>query len=223
MSALLERVEQFVADMKKRSRPRKVDLSTIPEFWDAVQKFENEDLRRLCIAGLETAPAAFWKIPGSFSTGVHNEKEHGWGETKLDPDTGLYLVMKIGGKAVHTLRVLAFAEIFLYAEEAEIWNFQMTKVTAMRPGNELTSRERDIVRLCCLWHDIFSVGTIDDCAPGDFKAMDKKHPHYHRQEFEGFRDMVPASEWELILKIIGQHMWKWECAAFLLVNRGLAA
>jgi len=162
----------------------------------------------LAETGLAIAPLQFWIMPAAMSIKVHHSSEHEIGEVKYDEVNKIYRVEKIGGKAFHTLRVCKFAEVFIEADDPAVkdWN---GNIRVMKQGNELTPREQDIIRLCCLWHDIFSGGTGDQFDPAR-KKLDPYHPHYHREEFAHLKFMVPEEEWELILTIISQHMWKWD-------------
>lgn len=186
----------------------KINLYEVPGYAEAIERFKNDDLKQLALKGLEIAPLQFWIMPAAMSKKVHHVSEHEIGQVTFDQTRGIYRVIKLGGKAYHTLRVCKFAEVFIEADDPEVrdWN---GNIRAMKYGNELSPREQDIIRLCCLWHDIFSGGTGDEFDHAR-KRLDPYHPHYHRKEFEHLKPMVPAEEWELILEIISQHMWKWD-------------
>lgn len=188
--------------------PRKIDIWQIPEMVEVLRKFETADIRKLAIAGLERAPLQFWIMPASMSKAVHHSTEHSIGEVIYDDKTGLNRVTKIGGKAFHTVRVVNYAEVMLEADHPPIQNFQ-GKIIEIKRGNELTVRERDLIRTACLWHDVFSGGTNDEFNPKR-RGMDKYHPHYHATEFAYLANIIPTNEWELLVKIIKHHMWKWD-------------
>lgn len=191
-----------------REIKRKINVFEIAEFREVLNRFNCSDLKKLAVTGLEIAPLQFWIMPASMSRKYHHVSEHDIGQIYYDNRDKLYHVQKLGGKAYHTVRVCRFAEIFLEADSPIVRDSQGS-VKAIKLGNELSLREQDIVRLCCLWHDIFSGGTKDEF---DFtrKHLDLYHPHYHRQEFAHLKHMVSDEEWELILTIIEQHMWKWD-------------
>lgn len=186
----------------------KINIYEVPGFAEVLDRFKNSDLRDLAAIGLSIAPLQFWIMPASMSKNKHHVSEHEIGQVSFDEVRGLYRVEKVGGKAYHTLRVCKVAEIFMEADDPLVTDWQ-GNIKSYKAGNELTSREQDIVRLCCLWHDIFSGGTGDEF---DFsrKKLDTYHPHYHRTEFAHLSKMVSEEEWELILYIISQHMWKWD-------------
>lgn len=207
MSELLERINEYI---KKHSQlKRKVDLKMVPYYSNIIdENFETEDFKKLATAGLEAAPLQFWIMPAAMSKKVHHSSEHGIGEVVYDEEKEIYVVNKIGGKAYHTLRVFDIAEIFMEADDPRVFDFQ-GNVKEWKYGNEMTERERDLIRTACLWHDIYSGGTGDEF-DSKRRSMDKKHPHYHRTELAPLSVMVSVDEWELLMECIEQHMWKWD-------------
>lgn len=222
---LLEKMRAHI-EKKEKATKRKIDLYDVPEFGNIIDTFETVEFKELAKLGLEVAPLQFWVMPAAMRKGVHHESEHGIGEVIYDETNNINIVNSIGGKAFHTIRVLKFAEVFMEADSPLVKDFKGS-VTAMKNGNEMSSRERDLIRTACLWHDIFSGGTGDEF-DSKRRSMDKNHPHYHRTEFSPLVDAVntlliekskkdnkkyePISdqEWELLLYAIEQHMWKWD-------------
>jgi len=206
MSELLERLNEYI---KKQSKlKRKVDIKMVPHYSSAIDNFETEDFKRLAIAGLEAAPLQFWIMPAAMSKKVHHSSEHEIGEIEYDETKQLYYVKRIGGKAFHTLRVLDVAEIIMESDDPRVKDFQ-GNIKKWKYGNEMTERERDLIRTACLWHDIYSGGTGDEF-DDQRKSLDKRHPHYHRTELASLSFMILVEEWELLMKCIEQHMWKWD-------------
>mgnify|MGYP000882996590 CR=1 FL=1 len=206
MSKLLEMIEQYIESTNKLER--KVDIKMVPQYSSVMDNFETEDFRKLVTAGLEAAPLQFWIMPAAMSKNVHHSSEHGLGEVEYDEVNKLYHVKRIGGKAFHTLRVLDIAEIFMEADDPRVFDFR-GNVKKEKYGNEMSKRERDLIRTACLWHDIYSGGTEDEF-DSNRRYMDKNHPHYHRTELAALCTMVSIEEWDLLLKCIEQHMWKWD-------------
>lgn len=207
MSRMLEKINKYIERQNKLEK--KVDINMVPQFSTVIREnFETDDFRKLAAAGLEAAPLQFWIMPAAMSKKVHHSSEHGIGEVEYDDASKLYYVKEIGGKAFHTLRVLDIAEIFMEADDPRIFDFR-GNLKAEKYGNEMTPRERDIIRTACLWHDIYSGGT-DDEFNSKRRSMDKNHPHYHRTELAPLSSMISVAEWDLLLKCIEQHMWKWD-------------
>lgn len=205
---LVSEPEVAVEEAPVKEVVRKVNIYNVPDFCTAMNNFETQEFKNLAIAGLEAAPLQFWIMPAAMRKNIHHSTEHGIGEVEYDEAKGIHCVNTIGGKAYHTIRVLKTAEIFLEADDPRVMDFH-GKVTEMRMGNEMTRRERDLVRVACLWHDIFSGG------PGDKfdskrRGMDKDHPYYHKTEFAALKSIVTADEWELLIDAIQGHMWKWD-------------
>lgn len=189
------------------TRERKVDVLNIPLFKEALKKFESDDIRSLAKRGLEIAPLQFWIMPASMNKLAHHTSEHGVGDICYSAEKDIHVVNVIGGKAYHTIRVFNIAEILLEADAPEVKDYN-GNIKAYKYGNEFTSRERDIIRLACLWHDIFSGGTEDEFDTKR-KGLDKNHSMYHRTEYDHLKVFVNEDEWALILDAIEMHMWKW--------------
>jgi hypothetical protein len=206
MSRLLKKIDEYIE--RRDNLKRKVDINMVPEYSLVVNNFETEDFKKLAVAGLEAAPLQFWIMPAAMSKKVHHSSEHGIGEVEYDEVNKIHYVKKIGGKAFHTLRVLDIAEIFMEADDPRVRNFR-GNVIDTKKGNEMTQRERDLIRTACLWHDIYSGGPGDEFN-SKRRSMDKDHPHYHRTELASLSRMVSVEEWDLLLKCIEQHMWKWD-------------
>lgn len=208
MSNLLEKIDELLIEEMKKLK-RKVDINMVPEYSQVINNFETEDFKKLAIAGLEAAPLQFWIMPAAMSKRVHHSSEHGIGEIEYDNENHLYIVKKIGGKAFHTLRVLDIAEIIMEADDPVVSRDFHGNIKKMVYGNEMTPREKDLIRTACLWHDIYSGGTEDEFDINR-RYMDKNHPHYHRKELAPLSSMISIQEWDLLLKCIEQHMWKWD-------------
>jgi hypothetical protein len=199
---LLDKVNALLKNRKK------INVMQIPDFAAALNTFQTKDIKELAIRGLEMAPLQFWIMPAAMRKGVHHPTEFGIGEVVWNEESKLNEVKSFGGKAFHTLRVLKFAEYFLETDDPAIKDWG-GRITSMRYGNEMTARERDLIRCAVLWHDVFSGGTADEF---DFKRkkMDPDHPFYHRTEFSSLSHLVSEDEWELLLLMIENHMWKWD-------------
>jgi hypothetical protein len=159
MSRLLEKIDEYIE--RRDNLKRKVNINMVPEYSLVVNNFETEDFKKLAVAGLEAAPLQFWIMPAAMSKKVHHSSEHGIGEIEYDGVNKIHYVKKIGGKAFHTLRVLDIAEIFMEADDPRVRNFR-GNVIDTKKGNEMTQRERDLIRTACLWHDIYSGGPGDE-------------------------------------------------------------
>lgn len=204
MSTFAEKVKKYL----EQSNSRKIDVMQIPEFAAALNEFQTEDIKVLCIKGLEAAPLQFWIMPAAMRKGVHHPSEFGIGEVEKDENSSLHVVKSFGGKAHHTLRVLRFANFFLETDDPAIKDWK-GRIKRMRYGNEFTARERDLMRCAILWHDIYSGGTEDEF-DSTRKRMDSYHPFYHRTELAHLSHLVSPEEWELLLAMIENHMWKWD-------------
>lgn len=202
----ISKINEYIE--RKSTLKKKVDLFKVPGFSDIIKNFETKDFKNLAIAGLEAAPLQFWIMPAAMRKGVHHKSEHGIGEVEKDDINQIHRVGKIGGKAFHTLRVLDVAEIFIEADDPRVKNYNGS-IKSMKYGNEMTPRERDLIRTACLWHDIYSGGTGDEFN-SKRRGMDKNHPHYHRKELASLCHYVSVDEWDLLLMAIEQHMWKWD-------------
>lgn len=187
---------------------RKIDIYTVPQFAGVLKQFETKDFKNLIIDALEVAPLQFWEMPASMRKGVHHESEHGIGSYFYDEEDELYVVESIGGKAFHTLRVLDVAEIKMEADDPRIMDWH-GKVKETKFGNQMTNRERDLIRTACLLHDIYSGGTGDEF-DSKRRSMDTFHPHYHKTELAHLSKYISADEWDLLIDCISQHMWKWD-------------
>ncbi len=188
--------------------PKRIDIWRIPEMVEVLECFDTKDIRELAVEGLERAPLQFWTMPASISKLFHHASEHEVGELEYNDSTGLYQVKKIGGKAYHTVRVVHYAEAMMEADQPAVTNFR-GQVVATKPGNQFNPRERDLIRTACLWHDIFAGGTESD-SYSKRRRTDPYHSHYHATEYAFLADLIPQDEWELLIEMISQHMWKWD-------------
>ena len=184
----------------------KVDIDTVPFLREAINNLKTSHWRKFAIELFSKyTPKQFYIMPASMKKGVHNETEHTTGYFDLNDTKKLVLM---GGKCYHSIRVYEMAKNIIDTDAAEIWDFKKTKVTDYVYGNEYSDAENDIILVAALSHDIFSGGT-DDEFNYKRKSLDKMHPYYHKEALLPIKDIVPNDEWELYIRAVQDHMWKW--------------
>jgi len=178
----------------------KIDLDSIPAFRDIIYNLKTEHWRQFAISVFtEICPKQFFVMPAAMSKGKHNISEYSYGKVEGNK------VVRMGGKAFHTLRVCDTLFKILETDSPEIKSYN--KTTKYVYGNEYTDTETDIMILAALCHDIYSGGTEEEF-DSSRRTLDYYHPYYHRKTFTKPQD-IPEDEWETFLTIIENHMWKW--------------
>jgi hypothetical protein len=179
------------------------------QYKKALYFIEDENIRKFVYFALvDYAPLSFWEIPAAFSAACHNETEKAIGEIVVNGDE--HCVVKLGGKAWHTLRVLNIAKTIIESDEEKIWDFRKTTVKGHFVGNEMHSLYADICYASCLLHDIYSLCEGLEWRNAKHRGMDKEHPYYHRTDLDELaKRFLSKDVWDFMLKAIESHMWKW--------------
>ena len=183
---------------------------TLEEQYKKVLYFiKDENIRKFTyLALVDYAPLSFWEIPAAFSAACHNESEKAIGEVILNGEE--YTVMKLGGKAWHTLRVVSIAKNIIEADEEIIWDFMKRNEKGRFIGSDMNQLYADICIASCILHDIFSLCEGLEWRDKKHRGMDKNHPYYHRTELADIaKRWLSPSVWEVMLVAIESHMWKW--------------
>lgn len=188
-------------------RTEKLDISSVPFLLDYINTFETEHWKKVAIELFSKyVPRQFYILPASFTKTKHHETEQSVGEFDISNPKKL---VKMGGKYYHSYRVYQELLKIIETDSPEIWDFNREKVKNYVYGNEYEPWEKDVMKLAALSHDIYSGGTEDDYNP-NLKRMDKNHAHYHKTELKPLSTLVPEYEWEVYIKIVDAHMWKWD-------------
>ena len=179
------------------------------QFKKALYFIKDENIRKFAYFALvDYAPMSFWEIPAAFSAACHNESEKAEGQIVANGDE--YCVVKLGGKAWHTLRVLNIAKTIIESDEENIWDFRKTTVKGKFVGSEMSSLYADICYASCLLHDIYSLTEGLEWRNTKHRGMDKEHPYYHRNDLAELANRFLSKDvWEFMLRVIESHMWKW--------------
>ena len=179
------------------------------QFNKAVNFIKDEGLRKFVYSALcYEIPLSFWEIPAAFAHGCHNEKEKEIGEILVNGDE--YVIMKLGGKAWHTLRVLNIAKTIVESDEIPIWDYMKKNKKGEFYGNDMPDIYADICYAACILHDVYSLLEGLEWKENKHRGMNKEHPFYHRTELaELANKYLSDSVWEFLLRAIESHMWKW--------------
>lgn len=175
------------------------------QFNKALRLIKDENIRKFTYYALtEYAPLSFWEIPAAFAANCHNESEKAIGEVQNNT------VIKIGGKAWHTLRVVNNTFAILDADDEIIWDFMRKNPKGEFKGCSLPNIYVDVAISAALLHDIYSLCEGLDWKERKHRGMDKEHPYYHRTDLKPLADKyLPSDLWEFLLIVIESHMWKW--------------
>lgn len=183
----------------------KIELQSIPMFNLAIQTLKTEHWRKFAIELFtKYCPKQFFVMPATMGKFAHDIVELSYGAySETEPNK----IVRIGGKAFHTIRVYENICTLLEPDSPEIKDFS-GKVKTYIYGNEYADWEADMLKVAALAHDIYSGGTGDDF---DFtrKKLDVDHPYYHRTELAPISNILPENEWNDFLVCIENHMWKW--------------
>lgn len=179
------------------------------QFRKVLYFINDENIRKFVYFSLvDYAPLSFWEIPAAFASNCHNESEKEIGELVLNGEE--YTVMKLGGKAWHTLRVVNIARNIIDSDDEIIWDYMRTKEKGRFEGSNMPSLYADICIAACILHDIFSLSEGLEWRDSKHRGMDKEHPYYHREELADVaKKYLSNSIWDLMLTAIESHMWKW--------------
>ena len=179
------------------------------QFKKVLYFINDENLRKFVYFSLvDYAPLSFWEIPAAFAANCHNEAEKAVGELVLNGDE--YTVMKLGGKAWHTLRVVDIARTIIDSDDTIIWDFKRINQKGRFEGSNMLPIYADICIAACILHDVFSLTEGLEWRDNKHRGMDKEHPYYHRTELaELAKKYLSDSVWSLLLIAIESHMWKW--------------
>lgn len=193
------------AQVCKVTDVEKIDLTTVPMFYTAINALYTEHWKKFAIELFsKLCPKQFFIMPATMGKTKHNIVELSYGKFN---DENPCILEKMGGKCFHSIRVYEAICTLLEPDKAEIKDFKgITK--DYKYGNEFEKWEEDMLKVAALAHDIYSGGTSDEF---DYsrKRLDVNHPYYHRKELASISHILPDNEWNAFLKCIENHMWKW--------------